>query len=133
LFPLLMAILFPRTVYGPAEAEDDEEQAAQTDSSFLLPHGTHPQTSNGLSPVPGLLNEQTKYGTFRPTARPNLRQSAPTTRAPTPTPSTGPDTKVHSLTNCAFQRIYLSYSHPATSQMCLWIPPGRKYGSVSVV
>jgi hypothetical protein len=93
LLPLLAALLSPRVVYAPVQSDDDIHTPLPTAASFLLPpeSGAHPST--GLSPVAGLAGDVSKYGTFR-TARSNLHLSVPTTRAPTPAPSNGPESKV---------------------------------------
>ena len=89
LVPLLFTLTFPRVVYIPIDTDDITEALAPTASSFLLPAGEVP-SSTGLSPVPGLSGEASKYGTFR-SAHPAIPTSGPTTRAHTPVPSQGQD------------------------------------------
>ncbi|KAH9945694.1 hypothetical protein B0H21DRAFT_892116 [Amylocystis lapponica] len=80
LAPLLIALVFPHVAYVPVQ---NGEEAAPTASSFLLPAENGATSSTGLSPVTA---ELSKYGTFRPT-RSTLQASGPTTRTPTPAPS----------------------------------------------
>ncbi|KAG6862313.1 hypothetical protein C0995_016011 [Termitomyces sp. Mi166 len=88
LVPLLGALLTPRTVYTTLPTDEDIEVPTPTASSFLLPPGVNPQSSQ----LSALQNDSTKYGTFQ-TVRSNLQRSVPATRAATPAPSTGPDSK----------------------------------------
>ncbi|TFK44564.1 hypothetical protein BDQ12DRAFT_717702 [Crucibulum laeve] len=92
LVPLLAALLYPRVSYSPLQLDDENEVSEPTSSSFLLPPESGANPSSGLSAVSGLSGDASKYGTFRST-RSNLQRSAPVTRAATPAPSTGPDTK----------------------------------------
>lgn len=87
LIPLLVSLSAPRVVYASVEAEDSN-QAPATDSTFLLPADAGARPSSGISTANS--PEVSKYGTFRDT-RSNLQASAPTTRAATPSLSTGPD------------------------------------------
>lgn len=87
LVPLFFALVLPRVVYTPLDADDDD--VSPNASSFLLPAGNAPP-STGLSAVPGLSAEATKYGTFR-SAHPAIPPSGATTRAHTPVPSTRRD------------------------------------------
>jgi hypothetical protein len=89
LVPLLFALAFPRVVYTPIDTDDVTDALAPTASSFLLPPGDV-SPSTGLSPVPGLSGEASKYGTFR-SAHPTIPASGATTRAHTPVPSHGQD------------------------------------------
>ena len=91
LLPLIVAISNPRVAYLPAEPADEE---APTDSSLLLPNSEGVATSAGLSTH----SESTKYGTFRQSRSLFPTGSSPTTRTPTPAPSTArvPQPKVSS-------------------------------------
>jgi hypothetical protein len=87
LVPLFIGLIFPRVVYTPVNTRDDTDS---TDSTFLLPAGGVPPPSTGLSSVPGLSGEASKYGTFQ-SAHPAIPPSGPVTRAHTPVPSHGRD------------------------------------------
>jgi hypothetical protein len=89
LVPLFFGLVLPRIVYTPVNTEDDTGSYDPTDSTFLLPAGDAPP-STGLSSVPGLSGEASKYGTFR-SAHPAVPPSGPVTRAHTPAPSHGHD------------------------------------------
>jgi ATP-binding cassette subfamily B (MDR/TAP) protein 6 len=89
LVPLFFGLVFPRVVYTPVEAGDDADEYNATDSTFLLSAAGAPP-STGLSPVPGLSGEASKYGTFQ-SAHPAVPPSGPVTRAQTPVPSHGND------------------------------------------
>lgn len=95
LVPLLGAILLPRTIYTAIQS-DGVETPIPTSSSFLLATDAGAQPSTGLSAVPGMSGDASKYGTFHVT-RSNLQRSAPTTRPPTPSPWNAGDSKVSSL------------------------------------
>lgn len=87
LIPLFFVLVFPRVVYTPISADD--EDVSPNASSFLLPAG-EPVPSTGFPSVPGLSGEASKYGTFR-SAHPAIPPSGPTTRAHTPVPSNRQD------------------------------------------
>ncbi|KAL0580337.1 ATP-binding cassette-type vacuolar membrane transporter Hmt1 [Marasmius crinis-equi] len=78
--PLLFVLSNPRVTYLPVEPAVNEEDVG-------VPSLLHPQAAQ---PSTGLLAvtppERSKYGTFRST-RSAYSQTAPSTRAPTPTPS----------------------------------------------
>ncbi|KAF8894942.1 hypothetical protein CPB84DRAFT_1816097 [Gymnopilus junonius] len=91
LCPLLLGLSSPRIAYSSLHTYDNVEtsEAEPTVSTFLLP----PESSTGrLGTVTAGNAESSKYGTFR-VPRSTLQASAPVTRATTPAPSTGPDTK----------------------------------------
>jgi ATP-binding cassette subfamily B (MDR/TAP) protein 6 len=108
LVPLLFTLTFPRVVYIPIDTDDITEALAPTASSFLLPAGEVP-SSTGLSPVPGLSGEASKYGTFR-SAHPAIPTSGPTTRAHTPVPSQGQD-KVCSIRVFLYITYLIEFMH----------------------
>ncbi|KAF8629157.1 hypothetical protein AX17_005742 [Amanita inopinata Kibby_2008] len=89
---LLLASLFgsllcPRLIYRAVDAQDDLD-VVPTTSSFLI------RSEQGIhTPTRSDIGDTSKYGTFRST-RSNLQRSAPTTRAATPAPSTGPEQKI---------------------------------------
>lgn len=89
LVPLFFALVFPRVVYTSIDPDEVAEAHAPTASSFLLPPGEL-SPSTGLSFVPGLSGEASKYGTFR-SAHPAIPPSVPTSRTHTPVPSNGQD------------------------------------------
>lgn len=89
IFPLLVALFFPRVSYVSVQSE---EEAVPTASSYLLPPDVNVAPSTGLSAVAG---EASKYGTFR-SGRSTVQSSGAPTRSQTPAPSTG--RKVRSLT-----------------------------------
>ena len=90
LVPLFFGLICPRVIYIPADTGDDTDGYDPTDSTFLLPAGGAPPASTGLSSVPGLSGEASKYGTFQ-SAHPAIPPSGPVTRAQTPVPSHGHD------------------------------------------
>jgi hypothetical protein len=90
LVPLFFGLIFPRVVYTSVDTGDDNAAYDSTDSTFLLPSGGTPPPSTGLSNVPGLSGEASKYGTFQ-SAHPAIPPSGPVTRAHTPVPSNGHD------------------------------------------
>ncbi|KAF8160969.1 hypothetical protein B0H34DRAFT_698907 [Crassisporium funariophilum] len=92
LLPLVTGLISPRITYSSVQSYDDIEEPVPTVSSFLLPPDLGVHSSSGLSSGSGVTGESSKYGTFR-TTRSNLQRSAPATRAATPVPSTGPDSK----------------------------------------
>lgn len=81
LAPLWAALVKPRISYSPV-AHDDEE--APTDSSLLLSSTEDATASQGLSP---LVTDASKYGTFRISRSLAPTASGPTTRSPTPAPT----------------------------------------------
>ncbi|EPT00005.1 hypothetical protein FOMPIDRAFT_129886 [Fomitopsis schrenkii] len=81
LAPLFLALVFPRVAYVPVQNGDEP---SRSETSLLLPAEEGDAPSTGLSNVSA---ESSKYGTFRPTARSRLHASQPTTRTPTPAPS----------------------------------------------
>lgn len=89
---LLVGLISPRVTYNPVRGDNDVESPEATASTFLLPPNVA-HSSAGLSVASGFNGELSKYGTFH-TTRSNLQGSVPATRATTPAPSTGPDTKV---------------------------------------
>ncbi|KAH8093897.1 hypothetical protein BXZ70DRAFT_948370 [Cristinia sonorae] len=82
LIPLVATLANPRVSYVPVENGDEESPSA---TSLLLPSGVGAAPSSGLAP---LEDTASKYGTFR-VSRSLVPASSPTTRAPTPAPSTG--------------------------------------------
>lgn len=96
LIPLFFALVLPRVVYAPISADEDADESAANESSFLVPAGGV-LPSSGLSPVPGFAGEASKYGTFQ-AAHPAIPPSGPVTRAPTPAPSHAAD-KVYFTVN----------------------------------
>ncbi|KAH9485276.1 ATP-binding cassette sub-family B member 6, mitochondrial [Psilocybe cubensis] len=103
LAPLLAGLVTPRITYSSVQNYDDIETPAvePTVSTFLLAPESGPQSSTGLTAVPGP-GENSKYGTFR-NNRSTLQASVPTTRAATPAPSTGPDTKSEPKPEISFE------------------------------
>jgi hypothetical protein len=83
LVPLFFGLISPRIIYTPVDTGDDTDVYDPTDSTFLLPPGGVPPSSTGLSSVPGLSGEASKYGTFQ-SAHPAIPPSGPATRAQTP-------------------------------------------------
>ncbi|KAJ8077054.1 ATP-binding cassette-type vacuolar membrane transporter Hmt1 [Marasmius tenuissimus] len=80
LIPLLFVLSSPRVTYLPVETAENEEDVG-------VPSLVHPQpaqASTGLLAIPS--PERSKYGTFR-SSRSAYSQTAPSTRATTPTPS----------------------------------------------
>ncbi|TCD69265.1 hypothetical protein EIP91_008200 [Steccherinum ochraceum] len=82
LIPLVAALASPRVIYTPVQSGDEESPTA---TSLLLPPGVGAAPSTGMAP---LEDNASKYGTFRH-SRSLVPASGPTTRAPTPAPSTG--------------------------------------------
>lgn len=91
LVPLYGSLAYPRKVYTSVadQISDDEDDAAITDSSRLLPPGSAFPTNGDRS---SFSSDASKYGTFRQ-ARSTLHASTPGTRVHSPVPS-GPETKV---------------------------------------
>lgn len=102
LLPLLVGLSSPRITYNPVRGDDDIESPEATASTFLLPPGTIAHSSTGLAVASGLNGESSKYGTFH-TTRSNLQGSVPATRATTPAPSMGPDTKSEPKPEISFE------------------------------
>lgn len=94
LIPLVAALASPRVSYVPVHANDEESPTA---NSLLLPSGVGAAPSSGMAP---LEDTASKYGTFH-VSRSLVPASGPTTRSPTPAPSTGrvPQPKVCFPTN----------------------------------
>ena len=107
LLPLLVGLISPRVTYSSVRIGDDVESPEATASTFLLPP-TVAHSSTGLSVTSGLNGESSKYGTFH-TTRSNLQGSVPATRATTPAPSTGPDTKVRFILQFSFMTLKVSF------------------------
>ncbi|KAJ6497879.1 mitochondrial half-size ABC transporter [Mycena sanguinolenta] len=74
---LVAALASPRIVYK-AVSQDESDEPATTEASFLIP-----PPSTGLSPLSALPPDSSKYGTFRP-PRSGLAESNPATRVPSP-------------------------------------------------
>ena len=85
LIPLFFALVLPRVIYIPISANEDADESAVNESSFLVSSGGVPPSS-GLSTVPSFEGEASKYGTFQ-AAHPAIPTSGPVTRSPTPAPS----------------------------------------------
>lgn len=85
LIPLFFALVIPRVIYTRINADEDADESAVNESSFLVPAGGV-LPSSGLSPVPSFEGEASKYGTFQ-AAHPAIPPSGPVTRPPTPVPS----------------------------------------------
>lgn len=107
LLPLLVGLISPRVTYNPVRGDDNVESLEATASTFLLPPTAH--SSVGLGVASGLNGESSKYGTFH-TTRSNLQGSVPATRATTPAPSTGPDTKVRFVYKFSRMKLDLSFA-----------------------
>ena len=83
--PLLAGLAKPRVSYLPVQNGVADDEVVPTASSLLLPTSDATAPSTGLSPLAG---EASKYGTFRTSRSLAPTASGPTTRAPTPAPST---------------------------------------------
>ncbi|KAH8107915.1 hypothetical protein BXZ70DRAFT_21520 [Cristinia sonorae] len=81
LIPLVATLANPRISYVPVENGDEEPPSV---ASLLLPSGVGAAPSSGLA---RLEETASKYGTFR-VSRLLVPASSPTTRVPTPSPST---------------------------------------------
>ncbi len=78
---LWAALIYPRISYSPIAPGDEESPTA---SSLLLPSSDGVAPSQGLAP---LVTDASKYGTFRISRSLAPTPSGPTTRSPTPAPT----------------------------------------------